>query len=198
MERPTYAPLSQRSSSGGPKILIQSALSRSLALNPDPVPVRTPVLIPPRPIEPYQSPELSRTQSEKDQFSYFSKYSEAAELRSTAEATRTQETEQSTGPFKLRSRKQRTLSMIEEEIRAAQEREEDLKKQRQSLGAVRSGPGPRTNQTGRPKTMPINSADKQKTNSLPAKLSLSGSLPPTKLTSKTAPGELTDNNSCYG
>ncbi|XP_045550120.1 A-kinase anchor protein 2 [Salmo salar] len=177
MERPTYAPLSQRSSSGGPKILIQSALSRSLALNPDPVPVRTPVLIPPRPIEPYQSPELSRTQSEKDQFSYFSKYSEAAELRSTAAATRAQETEQSTGPFKLRSRKQRTLSMIEEEIRAAQEREKELKKQR--LGAVRSGPDPRTNQTGRPKTMTINPGDKHKTNSLPAKLSLSGSLPPT-------------------
>ncbi|KAK6322913.1 hypothetical protein J4Q44_G00077050 [Coregonus suidteri] len=178
MERSTYTP--RRSSSGGPKILVQSALSRSLALNPDPVPVRTPVLIPPRPVEPYQPPELSPTPSEKDQFSYFSKYSEAAELRSTAAATRTQETEQSTGPFKLRSRKQRTLSMIEEEIRAAQEREEDLKKQRQSLGAVRSGPGPRTNQTGRPKTMTINSWDKQKTNSLPAKLSLSGSLPPTK------------------
>uniref|UniRef100_A0A4W5JAS4 PALM2 and AKAP2 fusion n=1 Tax=Hucho hucho TaxID=62062 RepID=A0A4W5JAS4_9TELE len=190
VERPTYAPLPQRSSSGGPKILIQSALSRSLALNPDPVPVRTPVLIPPRPIEPYQAPELSRTQSEKDQFSYFSKYSEAAELRSTAAATRAQETEQSTGPFKLRSRKQRTLSMIEEEIRAAQEREKELKKQR--LGAVRSGPDPRTNQTGRPKTMTINPWDKHKTNSLPAKLSLSGSLPPTKLTltSKTAPGNI--------
>ncbi|XP_070296763.1 A-kinase anchor protein 2 [Salvelinus sp. IW2-2015] len=179
MERPTYAPLPQRSSSGGPKILIQSALSRSLALNPDPVPVRTPVLIPPRPIEPYQAPELSRTPSEKDQFSYFSKYSEAAELRSTAAATRTQETEQSTGPFKLRSRKQRTLSMIEEEIRAAQEREKELKKQR--LGAVRSGPDPRTNQTGRPKTMTINPGDKHKTNSLPAKLSL---------TSMTAPGKI--------
>ncbi|XP_071207657.1 A-kinase anchor protein 2-like [Salvelinus alpinus] len=187
MERPTYAPLPQRSSSGGPKILIQSALSRSLALNPDPVPVRTPVLIPPRPIEPYQAPELSRTPSEKDQFSYFSKYSEAAELRSTAAATRTQETEQSTGPFKLRSRKQRTLSMIEEEIRAAQEREKELKKQR--LGAVRSGPDPRTNQTGRPKTMTINPGDKHKTNSLPAKLSLSGSLPLT-LTSMTAPGKI--------
>ncbi|XP_055729586.1 A-kinase anchor protein 2-like [Salvelinus fontinalis] len=187
MERPTYAPLPQRSSSGGPKILIQSALSRSLALNPDPVPVRTPVLIPPRPLEPYQAPELSRTPSEKDQFSYFSKYSEAAELRSTAAATRTQETEQNTGPFKLRSRKQRTLSMIEEEIRAAQEREKELKKQR--LGAVGSGPDPRTNQTGRPKTMSINPGDKHKTNSLPAKLSLSGSLPLT-LTSMTAPGKI--------
>ncbi|XP_031658157.1 A-kinase anchor protein 2 isoform X1 [Oncorhynchus kisutch] len=190
MERPTYAPLPQRSSSGGPKILVQSALSRSLALNPDPVPVRTPVLIPPRPIEPYQAPELPRTLGEKDQFSYFTKYSEAAELRSTAAATRAQETEQSTGPFKLRSRKQRTLSMIEEEIRAAQEREKELKKQR--LGSVRSGPDPRDNQTGRPKTMTINPKDKHKTNSLPAKLSLSGSLPPTKLTltSKTAPGKI--------
>ncbi|CDQ91449.1 unnamed protein product, partial [Oncorhynchus mykiss] len=187
MERPTCAPLPQRSSSGGPKIFVQSALSRSLALNPDPVPVRTPVVIPPRPIEPYQAPELPQTLGEKDQFSYFSKYSEAAELRSTAAATRAQETEQSTGPFKLRSRKQRTLSMIEEEIRAAQEREKELKKQR--LGSVRSGPDPRANQTGRPKTMTINPRDKHKTNSLPAKLSLSGSLPPTKLTltSKTAP-----------
>ncbi|XP_045073104.1 A-kinase anchor protein 2-like, partial [Coregonus clupeaformis] len=213
MERPAYASPPQRSSSGGPKILIQSALSRSLALNPDPVPARTPVLIPPRPIEPYQPPELSPTLSEKDQFSFFSKYSEAAELRSTAEGTRAQETEQSAGPFKLRSRKQRTLSMIEEEIRAAQEREEELKKQRQRPGAVRSGLDPRTNQTGRPKMITIIPRDQHKTNSLPAKLTLSGSLPPTKLTlsgslpakltlsgslpakltltSKTAPGELT-------
>ncbi|XP_069486875.1 PALM2-AKAP2 fusion protein isoform X3 [Ambystoma mexicanum] len=61
---------------------------------------------------------------------YFSKYSEAAELRSTAEV---QEPEVTVGPFKLRSRKQRTLSMIEEEIRAAQDREEELKRQRQRL-----------------------------------------------------------------
>ncbi|XP_031798960.1 A-kinase anchor protein 2 isoform X8 [Sarcophilus harrisii] len=65
--------------------------------------------------------------------SYFSKYSEAAELRSTASLLATQESEVTVGPFKLRSRKQRTLSMIEEEIRAAQEREEELKRQRQVL-----------------------------------------------------------------
>uniref|UniRef100_A0A8K9Y119 PALM2 and AKAP2 fusion n=1 Tax=Oncorhynchus mykiss TaxID=8022 RepID=A0A8K9Y119_ONCMY len=134
MERPTCAPLPQRSSSGGPKIFVQSALSRSLALNPDPVP-------------------LPQTLGEKDQFSYFSKYSEAAELRSTAAATRAQETEQSTGPFKLRSRKQRTLSMIEEEIRAAQEREKELKKQR--LGSVRlSGSLPPTKLTLTSKSAP--------------------------------------------
>ncbi|KAL0963198.1 hypothetical protein UPYG_G00351030 [Umbra pygmaea] len=179
----------QRSSCGGPKIIVQSALSRSLALNPDPVPVRTPVYIPPRPVEP---PQLLPSPSEKDQFSYFSKYSEAAELRSTAAATRAQESEPSAGPFKLRSRKQQTLSMIEEEIRAAQKREEELKSQRQNLGAVRSGPGPRTNQTGRPTSMTISPRDKQKSNSLPARLSLSGSLLPTKLslTSKTAPGKI--------
>ncbi|KAJ8007498.1 hypothetical protein DPEC_G00118120 [Dallia pectoralis] len=174
MERPP-----QRSSSGGPKIIVQSALSRSLALNPDPVPVRTPFYIPPRSAE----PPLPSPDTNKDQFSYFSKYSEAAELRSTATTHRAPESEQNAGPFKLRSRKQKTLSMIEEEIRAAQQREEELKKQRQNLGAVRPGSGPRTNQTGRPK---------KETNSLPARLSLSGNLPPTKLTltSKTAPGKI--------
>ncbi|XP_075449766.1 A-kinase anchor protein 2 isoform X3 [Ascaphus truei] len=68
----------------------------------------------------------------KQEVSYFSKYSQAAELRSTASILATQEPEITVGPFKLRSKKQRTLSMIEEEIRAAQEREQDLKKQRQS------------------------------------------------------------------
>ncbi|XP_053422163.1 A-kinase anchor protein 2 isoform X2 [Nycticebus coucang] len=72
---------------------------------------------------------------------YFSKYSEAAELRSTASLLATQESDVMVGPFKLRSRKQRTLSMIEEEIRAAQEREEELKRQRQVL---QSTPSPRT------------------------------------------------------
>ncbi|XP_010637602.2 A-kinase anchor protein 2 isoform X2 [Fukomys damarensis] len=72
---------------------------------------------------------------------YFSKYSEAAELRSTASLLATQESDVIVGPFKLRSRKQRTLSMIEEEIRAAQEREEELKRQRQVL---QSAPSPRT------------------------------------------------------
>nr|XP_012592207.1 A-kinase anchor protein 2 isoform X4 [Microcebus murinus]XP_020145013.1 A-kinase anchor protein 2 isoform X4 [Microcebus murinus] len=74
---------------------------------------------------------------------YFSKYSEAAELRSTASLLATQESDVMVGPFKLRSRKQRTLSMIEEEIRAAQEREEELKRQRQVLQSTPS-PSPRT------------------------------------------------------
>ncbi|XP_036034969.1 A-kinase anchor protein 2 isoform X4 [Onychomys torridus] len=71
---------------------------------------------------------------------YFSKYSEAAELRSTASLLATQESDVMVGPFKLRSRKQRTLSMIEEEIRAAQEREEELKRQRQVAQSI---PSPR-------------------------------------------------------
>ncbi|XP_078251118.1 A-kinase anchor protein 2-like isoform X2 [Rhinoraja longicauda] len=37
------------------------------------------------------------------------------------------------GPFKLRSRRQKTLSMIEQEIRAAQDREEELRHQREVL-----------------------------------------------------------------
>ncbi|XP_078427047.1 A-kinase anchor protein 2-like isoform X2 [Cetorhinus maximus] len=41
-----------------------------------------------------------------------------------------------TGPFKLRSRKQKTLSMIEQEIRAAQDREEELRRQREVLRIV--------------------------------------------------------------
>ncbi|XP_067409347.1 A-kinase anchor protein 2 isoform X2 [Emydura macquarii macquarii] len=74
----------------------------------------------------------------RQEVSYFSKYSEAAELRSTASILATQEPEVTVGPFKLRSRKQRTLSMIEEEIRAAQEREEELKKQRQGQQMAQS------------------------------------------------------------
>ncbi|XP_016069177.1 PREDICTED: A-kinase anchor protein 2-like isoform X3 [Miniopterus natalensis] len=69
---------------------------------------------------------------------YFSKYSEAAELRSTASLLATQESDVMVGPFKLRSRKQRTLSMIEEEIRAAQEREEELKRQRRVMQSTPS------------------------------------------------------------
>ncbi|XP_065601262.1 PALM2-AKAP2 fusion protein isoform X4 [Cyrtonyx montezumae] len=85
-----------------------------------------------------QSPAYSAGQpflveENRHEVSYFSKYSEAAELRSTASILATQEPEVTVGPFKLRSRKQRTLSMIEEEIRAAQEREEELKRQRQGL-----------------------------------------------------------------
>ncbi|XP_056091798.1 A-kinase anchor protein 2 isoform X2 [Rhinichthys klamathensis goyatoka] len=84
------------------------------------------------PVNTYKPPSPSPPPAEKPEFSYFSKYSEAAELRSTAAVTRAQDTEVTSGPFKLRSRKQRTLSMIEEEIRAAQEREEELKRQRQA------------------------------------------------------------------
>ncbi|KAF7701359.1 hypothetical protein HF521_002524 [Silurus meridionalis] len=113
----------------------------------------------------YRSPSPSSPPNEKSEFSYFSKYSEAAELRSTASVTPAQGPEITSGPFKLRSRKQRTLSMIEEEIRAAQEREEELRKERQA-------------QTVRPSINPIH---KRKTNSLPAKLVLGG---------KTAPGKI--------
>ncbi|XP_020392045.2 A-kinase anchor protein 2, partial [Rhincodon typus] len=41
-----------------------------------------------------------------------------------------------TGPFKLRTRRQKTLSMIEQEIRAAQDREEELRRQREVLRTV--------------------------------------------------------------
>ncbi|XP_071587562.1 PALM2-AKAP2 fusion protein isoform X7 [Heliangelus exortis] len=90
-----------------------------------------------------QSPTYSASkpflvEENRHEVSYFSKYSEAAELRSTASILATQEPEVTVGPFKLRSRKQRTLSMIEEEIRAAQEREEELKRQRQGLQAAPS------------------------------------------------------------
>ncbi|EHB07270.1 A-kinase anchor protein 2 [Heterocephalus glaber] len=89
---------------------------------------------------------------------YFSKYLEAAELRSTASLLATQDSDMTVGPFKLRSSKQRTLSMIEEEIGVAQEREEELKWQRQVL---QSTPNPRTknapllpSRTSRYKTAP--------------------------------------------
>uniref|UniRef100_A0A8C5M181 PALM2 and AKAP2 fusion n=1 Tax=Leptobrachium leishanense TaxID=445787 RepID=A0A8C5M181_9ANUR len=92
--------------------------------------------------EPLSIPsEIDNTVEEIKQESYFSKYSQAAELRSTASILATQESEISVGPFKLRSKKQRTLSMIEEEIRAAQEREQELKKQRQSLSNPQSPSG---------------------------------------------------------
>ncbi|NXN86776.1 AKAP2 protein, partial [Bombycilla garrulus] len=81
----------------------------------------------------YSASQPFLVEENRHEVSYFSKYSEAAELRSTASILATQEPEVTVGPFKLRSRKQRTLSMIEEEIRAAQEREEELKRQRQDL-----------------------------------------------------------------
>lgn len=117
----------------------------------------TPVI----PMNNYKPPSPSPPPNEKPEFSYFSKYSEAAELRSTATVTRAQETEVTSGPFKLRSRKQRTLSMIEEEIRAAQEREEELKRQRQA------------------QTLHPLRAQKLKASTQPSKLVLTG---------KTAPG----------
>ncbi|MBN3295534.1 AKAP2 protein, partial [Amia calva] len=78
-----------------------------------------------------------------------------------ASMTRAPETEVSAGPFKLRSRKQQTLSMIEEEIRAAQEREEELRRQRQSLHTAPS---------------PI-----KKSGSLPTRLMLAGQTAPGKI-----------------
>lgn len=78
-------------------------------------------------------PQPVTVEETKPEVSYFSKYSEAAELRSTASILAQQEAEVTVGPFKLRSKKQRTLSMIEEEIRAAQQREEELKRQRQGM-----------------------------------------------------------------
>ncbi|XP_077099373.1 palm2 and akap2 fusion isoform X2 [Siphateles boraxobius] len=116
------------------------------------------------PVNTYKAPSPSPPPAEKPEFSYFSKYSEAAELRSTAAVTRAQDTEVTSGPFKLRSRKQRTLSMIEEEIRAAQEREEELKRQRQTRQTLHP---PRT--------------QKLKASNQPNKLVLTG---------KTAPGKI--------
>ncbi|XP_016399068.1 A-kinase anchor protein 2-like isoform X1 [Sinocyclocheilus rhinocerous] len=115
------------------------------------------------PVNTYKPPSPSPPPSEKPEFSYFSKYSEAAELRSTAAVTRAKETEVTSGPFKLRSRKQRTLSMIEEEIRAAQEREEELKRQRHA------------------QTLHLPRTQKLKTSTQPNKLVLAG---------KTAPGKI--------
>ncbi|XP_078228280.1 PALM2-AKAP2 protein isoform X6 [Callithrix jacchus] len=96
---------------------------------------------PPQPLPAVQPSGPINMEETRPEGSYFSKYSEAAELRSTASLLATQESDVMVGPFKLRSRKQRTLSMIEEEIRAAQEREEELKRQRQVLQSVQS---PRT------------------------------------------------------
>ncbi|XP_030367528.1 A-kinase anchor protein 2 isoform X2 [Strigops habroptila] len=111
-----------------------------------------------------QSPVYSASQpflveENRHEVSYFSKYSEAAELRSTASILATQEPEVTVGPFKLRSRKQRTLSMIEEEIRAAQQREEELKRQRQGLQmapspVIKSAPPMATTRTVSYKTAP--------------------------------------------
>lgn len=119
---------------------------------------------PVNPVNTHKPSSPSSPPNEKPEYSYFSKYSEAAELRSTAAVTRAQEPEVTSGPFKLRSRKQRTLSMIEEEIRAAQEREEELKRQRQ--------------------VQALHCTQRQKSSNQPSKLVLSG---------KTVPGMLNSN-----
>jgi len=181
--QPPSQPVSppQRPKSGGPRIKIQSSYARALASSaPSPAPASSAAAPVARPTPVYRPP--SPPSPEKPEFSYFSKYSEAAELRSTA--ARGPEADAASGPFRLRSNKQRTLSMIEEEIRAAQQREEELKKQRKEkpvvvvrpsnscgdrLGPARSG-GRQTK---------ISPADKMKSNSLPARLTL---------TARTAPG----------
>lgn len=92
----------------------------------------------PQPSLAAHAPQPVTVEETKPEVSYFSKYSEAAELRSTASILAQQEPEVTVGPFKLRSKKQRTLSMIEEEIRAAQQREEELKRQRQGMPVTQS------------------------------------------------------------
>ena len=176
----------QRPKDGGPRIKIQSSYARALASSapapaPAPAPASATAAPVPRPTPVYRPP--SPPSPEKTEFSYFSKYSEAAELRSTAATSRAPEAEPASGPFRLRSKKQRTLSMIEEEIRAAQQREEELKKQRETQPVVAVRPS-NTSSSGhglvrsgmRPTISP---ADKMKSNSLPARLTL---------TARTAPG----------
>lgn len=176
---------SQRPKDGGPRIKIQSSYARALASSdPAPAPSSAPAAAAPvsRPTPVYRPP--SPPSPEKPEFSYFSKYSEAAELRSTAAAARAPEVEPASGPFRLRSKKQRTLSMIEEEIRAAQQREEELKKQREAQPVVIVRPSNTSSsshghvRTGIRQTT-ISPADKMKSNSLPARLTL---------TARTAPG----------
>ncbi|XP_056158101.1 A-kinase anchor protein 2-like, partial [Lampris incognitus] len=122
---------------GGPRIKIQSSYARALAASAQAPPtVQEALPSAPRSAAIYRPPSPPTPQS-PERPSYFSKYSEAAELRSTAEVGgRGLQQEAGGGPFRLRSRRQRTLSMIEEEIRAAQQREEELKKQREVLVAV--------------------------------------------------------------
>lgn len=175
----------QRPRNGGPRIKIQSSYTRALASSaPAAAPAPATVVPVSRPTPVYRPP--SPQSPEKPEFSYFSKYSEAAELRSTAATTRGPEVEAASGPFRLRSKKQKTLSMIEEEIRAAQQREEELKKQREAQPAVVVRPSSTSiNNQGPvrrgPRQTTISPADKMKSNSLPTKLTL---------TARTAPGEL--------
>ncbi|KAI3361654.1 hypothetical protein L3Q82_002018 [Scortum barcoo] len=176
----------QRPKDGGPRIKIQSSYARALASSaPAPAPAPAAAAPVPRPTPVYRPP--SPPSPEKPEFSYFSKYSEAAELRSTAAVARmAPEVEPASGPFRLRSKKQQTLSMIEEEIRAAQQREEELKKLREAQPVVvvrpssMSGSGHGHMRTGVRQTT-ISPADKMKSNSLPARLTL---------TARTAPGKI--------
>ncbi|XP_047228677.1 A-kinase anchor protein 2 isoform X3 [Girardinichthys multiradiatus] len=175
----------QRPRNGGPRIKIQSSYTRALASSvPAPTPTPAAAATAPKPTPVYRPP--SPPSPEKQEFSYFSKYSEAAELRSTAAATRGPEAEAAQGPFRLRSKKQKTLSMIEEEIRAAQQREEELKKQREAQPAVTIRPiSTSSNSYGSLRAgvrhSTISPADKMKSNSLPARLTL---------TARTAPGKI--------
>lgn len=173
----------QKPRDGGPRIKIQSSYTRALASSaPAPAPASTAPV--PRPTPVYRPP--SPPSLEKPEFSYFSKYSEAAELRSTAAAARGPEVEAASGPFRLRSKKQRTLSMIEEEIRAAQQREEELKKQREVQPVIVVRPSSTSSSSHGPvrtgmRHTAISPADKMKSNSLPARLTL---------TARTAPGKI--------
>ncbi|XP_029371715.1 palm2 and akap2 fusion isoform X2 [Echeneis naucrates] len=177
----------QRPKNGGPRIKIQSSYARALASSASaPAPVSGPASAAPvsRPTPVYRPP--SPPSPEKPEFSYFSKYSEAAELRSTAASTRGPEVEAASGPFRLRSKKQRTLSMIEEEIRAAQQREEELKKQRETQPVVNVRRGNTSGSSHGPvrsgmRQSNISPADKMKSNSLPTRLTL---------TARTAPGKI--------
>lgn len=178
---PPSQPISppQRPKDGGPRIKIQSSYARALASSaPAPAPAPTPAAPVTRPTPVYRPP--SPPSPENSDFGYFRKYSEAAELRSTAVSTRGPEVEAASGPFRLRSKKQRTLSMIEEEIRAAQQREDELKKQReaQPVVTVRSSSRHGPMRTG-VRQATISPADKMKSNSLPARLTL---------TARTTPG----------
>ena len=170
----------QRPPTRGPRIKIQSSYARALASSAPAPPATAAAAAAPvaRPAPVYRPP--SPASPETPEFSYFSKYSEAAELRSTASAARGPEAEAASGPFRLRSKKQRTLSMIEEEIRAAQQREEELKRQRKELPAAAARPGGGSQARTGARAGAARPADKMKSNSLPAGLTL---------TARTAPGE---------
>ncbi|XP_068608679.1 palm2 and akap2 fusion [Brachionichthys hirsutus] len=173
---PPSLPISppQRPKGAGPRIKIQSSYTRALASSaPTPAPAPVTSAPTPRPTPACRPP--SPPSPEKPEYSYFRKYSEAAELRSTAATARATEVEPVSGPFRVRSKKQKTYSMIEEEIRATQQREEELKKQRETQPAAISRSSLGHGRTG------VSPAEKTKSNSLPARLTL---------TARTAPGKI--------